>query len=177
MERIFSTQVPRFGTWVSDFLFPLQPPPPLLRQTPRPVPPRKAWFRLHFGSVWLRLAPFGSVSALFRVRFGSVSGPWVGSGKGASVREKTITNLSAHHMLPGKSGHTQSSCEPLQSVFEILKMSTFQTLEIVDYDYDCYYDDYGCHYHHCHYHCDYQCHNTVISGVLRCSNSLFFLSS
>ena len=77
-------------------------------------------------------------------------------------------------MLPRKSGHTQGSCEPLHSVFEILKMSTIQTLEIVDYDYDCYYDDYGYHHHHCHYHCHYQCRNTVISGVLRCSNSLFF---
>ena len=45
---------------------------------------------------------FGSVSAPFRVRFGSVSGPFwvrirvlggfrVGSGRGASVREKNIT--------------------------------------------------------------------------------------
>ena len=40
-------------------------------------------------------APFGSVSGLFRVRFGSVSGPLggvgVGSVRGASVREQNIT--------------------------------------------------------------------------------------
>ena len=43
------------------------------------------------------MAPFGCVSGLFRVRFGSVSGPFggvgVGSGRGAFVREKNITKV------------------------------------------------------------------------------------
>ena len=87
------------GCLASDILFPLQPPPapPLPRQTPRPSHPEK----LDFGPFRLRLAPFrlrfGSVSGLSRVRFGSVSGCWggvgVGSGRGASVREKNITML------------------------------------------------------------------------------------
>ena len=73
----------------SDFLFPLQPPHPPYPDKPPPVPPRKAEFRsisapfgsfsAPFGSVWLL---FGSFSGPFRVRFGSVSGSWVGSGWG-----------------------------------------------------------------------------------------------
>ena len=43
-----------------------------------------------FGSVWLR---FGSVSGPFRVSFGVLGGVRVGSGRGASVREKNITTL------------------------------------------------------------------------------------
>ena len=85
------------------FFFPYNPPPPLPRQTPRPSHPEKldfGPFRLRlalfgsvsapFGSVWLR---FGSVLAPFRVRFGVLGGVGVGSGRGASVREKNITNL------------------------------------------------------------------------------------
>ena len=41
-----------------------------------------------FGSVWLR---FGSVSGPFRVSFGVLGGVGVGSGRGASVREKNFT--------------------------------------------------------------------------------------
>ena len=42
------------------------------------------------------LCHFGSVSGLFRVRFGSVSGGvGVGLGRGASVREKNITMLGS----------------------------------------------------------------------------------
>ena len=61
---------------------------------PRPSHPRG----LDFGPFRLRLAPFGSVwlrLAPFRVCSGSVSGPfggcWVGSVRGAFVREKNIT--------------------------------------------------------------------------------------
>ena len=50
-------------------------------------------FRLRLAPFRLRLTPFGSVSGPFRVCFGSVSGCWVGSGRGAFVREKNITNL------------------------------------------------------------------------------------
>ena len=81
-----------------DFLFPLQPTcPPIPTNPPPPDHPTPAsLISVHFGSIsgpfWLRLFPF-------RVRFGSVSGPcWalfgvlgaagVGSGRGASVREK-----------------------------------------------------------------------------------------
>ena len=78
----------------SDFLFSLTAhPPPPSRQTPRPSHPREldfGPFRLRFGSVWLR---FGSVSGPFRVRFGVLGGVGVGSGRGASVREKNITSL------------------------------------------------------------------------------------
>ena len=103
----------------SDFLFPLQPPqPPYPDKPPRPSPPRKAWFRSisapfglrfgpPFGSVWLR---FGSV---FRVRFRVLSGcwagvgggVWVGSGRGASVRQKNITS-------PGSRGLPRVFCKP-----------------------------------------------------------------
>ena len=82
----------------SDILFPLQPPTPPTPTNPPPVPPRKAWFRsisapfgsvsAPFGSIWLR---FGSVLGPFRVRFGVLGGVGVGSGRGASVREKNIT--------------------------------------------------------------------------------------
>ena len=67
------------------FFFPYNPPHSPTLTKPPPVPPEK----LNFGSVWLRLAPFrlrsapfGSVSGLFRVRFGSVSGPFRGVGWG-----------------------------------------------------------------------------------------------
>ena len=65
----------------SDFLFPLQPPPPPIPTNPPGRPTQSACFgpfRLRFGpfvSVWLRLAPF-------RVCFGSVSGPFRGVGWG-----------------------------------------------------------------------------------------------
>ena len=84
----------------SDFLFRLQPPPPPIPTNPPAVPPQRACFgpfRLRFGPFRVRFAPFGSVSGLFRVRFGSVSGPLggvgVGSGGGASVKEKNISTL------------------------------------------------------------------------------------
>ena len=82
----------RRSTLCSDFIFPLQPPPPTGRQTPRRSHPRAldfGPFRLRFGSVWLR---FGSVSGSFRVRFGVLGGVGVGSGRGAFVREKNITS-------------------------------------------------------------------------------------
>ena len=79
----------------SDILFPLQPPPLPIPTNPPGRPTREGLISVHFGSVWLRSAPFGSVSGLFRIRFGSVSGVLggvvVGSVKGASVREKNIT--------------------------------------------------------------------------------------
>ena len=62
--------------YVSDFLFPLQPPPPLPRQTPRLSHPEK----LDFGPFRLRLAPFRLRLAPFRVCFRSFSGCWVGPG-------------------------------------------------------------------------------------------------
>ena len=66
----------------SDFLFPLQPPPPP-RQTPRPSHAREpdfGQFPVHLGPFRLRLGPFpvGSVSGLFR---------GVGWGRGG-VRER-----------------------------------------------------------------------------------------
>ena len=85
----------------SDFLFPLQPPPPPShkKKTGRPTP--ESLFSVHFGSVlvcfgsvWVRLGLcFGSVSGLFRVRFGVLGGVRVGSGRGTSAREKNITTL------------------------------------------------------------------------------------
>ena len=54
-------------------------------------------FRLRFDPFLDRLAPFGSVSGLFRVRFGVLGGVGVGSGRGASVREKNITMLRPPH--------------------------------------------------------------------------------
>ena len=84
----------------SDFLFPFKPPPPLHPDKPRPSHPREldfGPFRVRFGSVWVHLGPFrlrfGSVSGLFRVRFGVLDGVGAGSGRGASVREKNITNF------------------------------------------------------------------------------------
>ena len=80
------------------FFFPYTPPIPT--NPPPAVPPDWAWFRSisapfgsvsgPFGSVWLR---FGSVSGPFRVRFGVLGGVGVGSGRGASVREKNIPTL------------------------------------------------------------------------------------
>ena len=57
---------------------------------------------VHFGSVWLRSAPFGSVSGLFRVCFGSVSGLFrvrfgsVGWGRGG-VRERGFCKGKEYH--------------------------------------------------------------------------------
>ena len=81
-----------------------QPPPPIPTKPPgRPTP--ECLISVNFGpggfgsvSGPFRVR-FGSVSGLFWVRFGSVSGPFrgvrlgsgVGSGRGASVREKNIT--------------------------------------------------------------------------------------
>ena len=88
------------------FFFPYNPHPSPSRQTPPAVPPERAWFRsisAPFGSVRLRLAPFGSVSGLFRVRFGSVSGVLggvvVGSVRGASVRTGRSKHLLGKTLL------------------------------------------------------------------------------
>ena len=63
------------------FFFPYNPPPTPTTPPPgRPTP--ETSISVRFGSVWLRLAPFGPVSGPFRVCFGSVSGCWVGSGRG-----------------------------------------------------------------------------------------------
>ena len=83
---------------MSDFLLPLQPPPPrpLSRRPPRPSHHREldfGPFRVRFGSVRVCLDPFGSISGLFRVRFGSVWVGWVESGRGASLREKNIISI------------------------------------------------------------------------------------
>ena len=51
------------------FFFPYNPPPYPDKPPARPTP--KSLISVHFGSVWLR---FGSVSGLFRVRFGSLGG-------------------------------------------------------------------------------------------------------
>ena len=63
---------------------------------PAPSHPRE----LDFGPFRIRFGPFRLCLAPFRVRFGSVSGRFgvsggvgVGSGRGASVREKNITTL------------------------------------------------------------------------------------
>ena len=70
------------------FFFPYNPHP---KQAPD-RPTRGGLISVHFGSIWLRSGPFGSVSGLFRVRFGVLGGVGVGSWRGASVREKNITN-------------------------------------------------------------------------------------
>ena len=82
-----------FYTRVVVFFFPYNPPPPPTPTNPPARPITKILISVHFGSVWLRLAP-----GLFQVRFGFVSGPFgwgrgVGSGRGASVRGKNITIL------------------------------------------------------------------------------------
>ena len=59
------------------------PTPPPIPANPPAVPPHRAWFRPNFGSV----------SAPFRVCFGSVSGCSVGLGRRASAREKNINIL------------------------------------------------------------------------------------
>ena len=85
-----------FATCLVIFFFPYSPEPPHPDKPPRGRLTRGGLISVHFGSVWLRSGPFGSVrlrfrsvSGLFRVRFGSVSGCWVGSGRGAS--QKNIT--------------------------------------------------------------------------------------
>ena len=55
------------------FFFPYNPhPPPPISTNPPGRPTREDLIPVHFGSVWLRSGPFGSVSGLFRVRFGGV---------------------------------------------------------------------------------------------------------
>ena len=82
------------------FFFPLQPPP-LPPDKVHGCPTREGLISVHFGSVRLRLAPFGSVwlrfgsvSDPFQVRFRVLGGVGVGSGRGASVRQKNITTLA-----------------------------------------------------------------------------------
>ena len=75
----------------SEFLFPLQPPPPTIPTNPPAVPPQRAWFRSvsgPFGCLGPFWVCFGSVSGPFRVRFGVLGGVGMGSGKGGSVRER-----------------------------------------------------------------------------------------
>ena len=77
------------------FFFPYNPPNPPTPTNPPPVPPRKAWFlgpfRLRFGSIWLRLA-------LFRLCFGSVSGPFQGVGWGrVGVGERGFCKGKEYH--------------------------------------------------------------------------------
>ena len=78
-------------SWLVIFFFPYNPPPH--PENPPPArPTRGGLISVHFGSVWLRSGPFWLRLAPFRVCVGSVSGCWVGSGRGASsVREKNIT--------------------------------------------------------------------------------------
>ena len=73
----------------SDFLFPLQPPTP---PPPIPKPTREGLISIRFGSVRVRLAPFGSVSGPFRLRFGVLGG----SGKNAH-----LDNLSTKKGVSG----------------------------------------------------------------------------
>ena len=91
-----SIEEPSFYWWGkglgSNFLFPYNPHPHPSRQTPRPSHPR-AWFRPISGPFRLRLGPFGSVSGLFQVRFGSASVLGGVRVRGFSVREKNITRL------------------------------------------------------------------------------------
>ena len=87
---------PARNLWLVIFFFPYNPPPPYPGKPPaRPTP--KSLISVDFGSVWLRFGSgwlrFGSVSGLFRVRFGVLGGVGVGSGRGASVREKNITTF------------------------------------------------------------------------------------
>ena len=78
----------------SDFLLPIQPPPPFpSRQTPRPSHPREldfGPFRVRFGSFQ---GPFPVRFGPFQVLFGVLGGVGVGSGRGASVRERNTTTL------------------------------------------------------------------------------------
>ena len=80
---------------------PYNPTPPIPTNPPRPSHPKEldfGPFRLRLAPFRLRLALFGSVLAPFRVRFRArfrvLGGVGVGSGRGASVREKNITTLS-----------------------------------------------------------------------------------
>ena len=70
----------------SALFYPFTPPPspPIPTNPTRPSHP-ESLISVHFGSVSVR---FGSVSGLFRVHLGGVG---VGSGRGASVREKRIS--------------------------------------------------------------------------------------
>ena len=67
------------------------------------------------------MAPFGSVSGLFRVRFGSVSGVLggvvVGSVRGASVREKNITTLAvlAKDVFGAKTAEIMENKKPIKT--------------------------------------------------------------
>ena len=70
----------------SDFLFPLQPHPPQPDKPPR-CPTPEGLISVHFGSVWLRSGPFGSVSGPFR---------GVGWGRGG-VRERGFCKGKEYH--------------------------------------------------------------------------------
>ena len=83
------------------------PPTPLHPDKPPGRPTPESLISVHFGSVPVRFGsvpvrfgsvsgPFRSVSGPFQVRFSSVLGCWVGSGRGASAREKNITSLGSH---------------------------------------------------------------------------------
>ena len=101
------------------FFFPYSPPTPPYPDKPPARPTPKSLISVHFGSVWLRFGcvrlRFGSVSGLFRaggsvsgpfrVRFGVLYGVGVGSGRGASVREKNITILFLQERPPSLIQH------------------------------------------------------------------------
>ena len=87
LDFVFSSRDGKSGAVL--FFFPHNPPHPPTIPT-KAVPPSE----LDFGPFRLR---FGSVSGPFRLRFGSASGCRVGSGRGASVREKNITRPVAHN--------------------------------------------------------------------------------
>ena len=138
-SRFESLQVSRnyLGFKGSDILFPLQPPPLPIPTNPPGRPTREGLISVHFGSVRLRSAPFGSVSGLFRVRFGSVSGVLggvvAGSARGASVREKNITIQGAvagklHHKSKGFQGSSllaKCACKRLLAEDVLLLSSCF----------------------------------------------------
>ena len=82
------------GRWASIviFFYPYKPPPHPDKPPARPTP--KSLISVHFGSVWLRFGSFWlclAVSGPFRVLFRVLGGVGLGSGRGASVREKNIT--------------------------------------------------------------------------------------
>ena len=107
------------------FFFPYNPHSAPSRQTPPAVPwTREDLISVHFGSIWLRSGPFWLRLAPFRVCFGSVSGLFrgvvggvgVGSGRGASVREKNITIFfETSEVVEGKLSSTRKPRSPTTS--------------------------------------------------------------
>ena len=94
---------------VVSFFVPYNLHSPPSRQTPQPSHPRDSEldfgpFRVRFSSVWLRLAPFGSVSGPFRGVGWGQGGVRAGSGRGASVLEyqKTREGCGCPKFAAGK---------------------------------------------------------------------------